>query len=151
VFDPVNDRAIVFGGRDLLTSQLLNETWQMLHGNPAFATWTRIAGGGPFAMAPPTSGTEASSTELALEPRATSDGSVLLAVTVPKPGNVSLEIFDVSGRLVRRFDEQFAIAGQHDIVWDGRDAQSRLVSNGMFFARLQAAGAFARAKVVLNR
>jgi len=52
--------------------------------------------------------------------------------------SVSGEIFDLTGRSVRRFaPSEFAI-GQHSFAWDGRDEQGASVPAGAFFYRLSA-------------
>jgi len=148
VFDPVNDRQIVFGGFDSGTGQVIGETWQQRPGNPAFSTWTKIAtGAAPQAGA--LSAREKDADALALQRVPSSGREVRFAITVPKAGDVSLEIFDVSGRVVWRFEEKFETAGRHEIVWDGNDAHARAVSNGVYFARAGAFGTFVRKKLVL--
>ncbi|MBT7863056.1 MAG: hypothetical protein HN712_22270 [Gemmatimonadetes bacterium] len=49
--------------------------------------------------------------------------------------SVMIEIFDLSGRLIRRFESERAM-GEHEQVWDGRDMSSMLVSPGIYLARI---------------
>lgn len=49
---------------------------------------------------------------------------------------VQLEILDVTGRLVRRFDA----SGVRSLVWDGRDDAGQTVPGGMYFLRLAKSG-----------
>jgi predicted GH43/DUF377 family glycosyl hydrolase len=54
---------------------------------------------------------------------------------------VSLQVFDVAGRLVRRLLDDDAVgAGTHAVPWDGRDDTGRPVSAGVYFYRLAVAG-----------
>jgi hypothetical protein len=62
-----------------------------------------------------------------------------------------LAIYDVSGRLVRRFAGVRAVAGTFRIEWDGTDERGRSVRSGIYFARLAVAGrAFGRKMVVVR-
>ena len=52
-------------------------------------------------------------------------------------GPVALNIHDLSGRRVRRLlDGRIEAAGEHAILWDGRDASGRPLASGVYFARL---------------
>jgi hypothetical protein len=55
---------------------------------------------------------------------------------VPAKADVSLKVYDVSGRLVRTLVEERVDAGLHAAVWDGTDESGSLVSNGVYFYRL---------------
>jgi flagellar hook assembly protein FlgD len=44
--------------------------------------------------------------------------------------------------------ERYA-AGSHAVTWDGRDAEGRTLSSGVYFCRLQAAGQSARLRLLL--
>jgi len=59
---------------------------------------------------------------------------------IPASGHVSLQIFDVGGRLVRSLINQSQIAGRQAIDWDGTDSQNRSVASGIYFYRLRAVG-----------
>jgi hypothetical protein len=58
---------------------------------------------------------------------------------LPSPGNVSIRVLDVSGRLIRELTKEEQQAGEHVVRWDGRDARGRLVPPGVYFYRLQTA------------
>ena len=63
--------------------------------------------------------------------------STTISFAVPEnAGLVSLAIFDVSGRLVRELESSSLPAGTYSRVWNGRDAQNRVVSSGIYFYRL---------------
>jgi len=51
---------------------------------------------------------------------------------------VELVVFDVQGRLVRSLLAERLSAGDHSIVWDGRDDAGRMVSSGLYLYRLNA-------------
>ena len=58
----------------------------------------------------------------------------LLRLTSAVP--VSLEIYDLSGRLVRRVYEGEDPAGEYNHAWDGRDDSDELVPPGLYLYRL---------------
>jgi flagellar hook assembly protein FlgD len=79
-------------------------------------------------------------------------GSVRIAFDLPRGGDASLRIYDVSGRRVRTLIESRLPAQiRHDLTWDGTDQDGRPVSTGIYFVRLEADGkSFTRRAVVLR-
>lgn len=63
-----------------------------------------------------------------------------LAFTLPREGDIRVELFDVSGRHVRSLARPRAAAGEHVLVWDGRDDSGRGVASGVYLARWQTGG-----------
>jgi len=63
-----------------------------------------------------------------------------VAFSLSEPGRVRLEIFDLSGRLVRTLVDAQAAAGDHVAEWNGRDANGTPVSSGIYFAKVSANG-----------
>lgn len=63
-------------------------------------------------------------------------GGTTLAFSVAGPAQVSLEIFDLAGRRVRRLVAATLPAGRHDARWDGRDDRGAAVASGLYHARL---------------
>jgi hypothetical protein len=63
-----------------------------------------------------------------------------LLYRVNETANVQIEIQDVSGRIVRRFDRVQAAAGQHAIEWDGLDDSGRALAAGAYFFRMSING-----------
>jgi predicted outer membrane repeat protein len=55
---------------------------------------------------------------------------------VPKTGQVKLAVFDIRGRLVRELVTGPVPAGNHRVVWDGRDGQGQMSAAGVYFARM---------------
>ncbi|NNE07679.1 MAG: T9SS type A sorting domain-containing protein, partial [Gemmatimonadetes bacterium] len=67
------------------------------------------------------------------------------------PGLVTLDIFNVQGRRVRGLVKEEQIAGEHRIVWDGRDDAGRNLPSGSYFARLRAGELTRTVKLTLIR
>ncbi|NNE43890.1 MAG: T9SS type A sorting domain-containing protein [Gemmatimonadetes bacterium] len=61
-----------------------------------------------------------------------------------------IDIYDVSGRAVRRLPEVGG-AGRHVLFWDGRNDSGRRVAAGVYHVRLRAGDAAATRKVVVRR
>ncbi|MDI6807764.1 MAG: phospholipase D-like domain-containing protein [Candidatus Eisenbacteria bacterium] len=57
---------------------------------------------------------------------------------VAKKANVSLRIYDVSGRLVRVLVDKNLQPGVHKVNWDGRDGKGRRLPSGIYLYRLTA-------------
>lgn len=64
------------------------------------------------------------------------EGGSLLRFELGKAGAVQLDLFDASGRHVRRLLASDLPAGPHERRWDGRDDNAREVAAGVYFARL---------------
>lgn len=75
-----------------------------------------------------------------------------LRFDLPRAGEASLEIYDVSGRRVAELlrGERVA-AGAHSVRWDARDGRGRSVAPGVYFAKLTAAGETVSRKVTVLR
>ena len=103
-------------------------------------------------------------------PPATAPPAVRMMVVAPNPASLSLatgvqlrfelnraarsqvEIFDTSGRLVRRLVNESLLSGAHTATWDGRSDSGRLTAPGVYFYRLTTEGGFsASRKVVVIR
>jgi hypothetical protein len=61
-----------------------------------------------------------------------------------------LNVYDVSGRLVRRLDVPPG-ASERELAWDGRDAEGREIAPAVYFAVLQSRGATTSGRVLRLR
>ncbi|HPS38630.1 MAG TPA: FG-GAP-like repeat-containing protein [Candidatus Cloacimonadota bacterium] len=53
-----------------------------------------------------------------------------------KPGETAVvTIFDLKGRQIRKWSA--LASGEHDLVWDGRDAHGQTIGSGMYFCRVR--------------
>ncbi|MBK7703756.1 MAG: hypothetical protein IPI34_13175 [bacterium] len=78
--------------------------------------------------------------------------STEIAFAVPRRDELSLEIHDAGGKLVRRVPLGPLGPGRHAIRWDGRDDGGLNVGSGVYFVRLRGAETITRAvKAVLVR
>jgi len=75
-----------------------------------------------------------------------------LSYAVPAGGgDVTLQIYDVAGRVVRTLVDGFEGEGEKRTVWNGRDDRGRPVASGVYFYRLTAPGFSKARKMVLLR
>jgi Calcineurin-like phosphoesterase/FlgD Ig-like domain/Purple acid Phosphatase, N-terminal domain len=74
-----------------------------------------------------------------------------IAYTLAQAGTVRLAVFDVNGRRVRTLRNGDRPSGSHAEVWDGCDDQGRPLAAGVYFARLEAAGATRVQRLALVR
>lgn len=67
-------------------------------------------------------------------------------------GTVTLEIYDVAGRLVTRLlDGAHLVQGPHRVAWNGRSASGELAASGIYFYRLETEDVALTRKMVLLR
>lgn len=78
-------------------------------------------------------------------------GRMPIVYTTSIPGHCSIKLYDVAGRLVRKIAEDYEQAGTKNTYWDGRDAQGRMLSSGVYFMQLQAGDYSATKKIILLR
>jgi len=55
---------------------------------------------------------------------------------LPRSSNVTLEIFDITGRKVATLINQKLASGPHSVIWNGRDGTDRELSTGIYLYRL---------------
>jgi subtilisin family serine protease len=74
-----------------------------------------------------------------------------LHFSLPREARVKLDVYDVSGRLVRSLVGDTLPAGEHSVRWNGRDNGGRSVASGAYFARLVVGGEVSTRSLVLIR
>lgn len=76
---------------------------------------------------------------------------VTLHYSLPFADRVSLDVFDRSGRLIRRFEFGEQRSGNYKLQWDGCDNQGRSVPAGVYWVRLATSRQLKTVKAVLVR
>ncbi|HEX9934928.1 MAG TPA: T9SS type A sorting domain-containing protein, partial [bacterium] len=61
-----------------------------------------------------------------------------ISYDLPESGNVTLAVYDILGKEVRRLIQSQKNAGSYEEVWDGRDSAGRMLPSGMYFYKLTA-------------
>ncbi len=73
----------------------------------------------------------------------------MIEADVNRPGEVSVDLFDISGRWVRHLEAFTPVPGKVKLTWDGRDRGGYRVPMGTYFYVVHAAGQQATSKAVL--
>lgn len=70
---------------------------------------------------------------------------------VPEGGPVSLDVYSVEGRFVRRLVSEVQSSGTYELLWDGSDASDVRLPAGWYFMRLTSTGTTQTSPVLLLR
>lgn len=87
---------------------------------------------------------------LAFQPNPTREGGAV-RFSLARDQDVSLRIFDVTGRLVRGIEGVEGRLGENTIVWDGVDSAGGHVPSGLYFAVLQTSEGVGTARIAVIR
>ena len=71
--------------------------------------------------------------------------------SIERAADVVVEVIDLAGRRVRVLSEGPMEAGNHRLVWDGRDGAGVVVATGTYLARVVSNGGVATGKLVVLR
>jgi len=74
-----------------------------------------------------------------------------IGFTMPKSGQLKLEIFNILGQKVRTLVDQYLKAGHKVVDWDGKDDSGKEVSSGMYLYRMTTPEFSQTKKMVLLR
>ena len=70
---------------------------------------------------------------------------------IPRAGQVSLRIYNVTGQLLRELADGHWEAGSYEVRWDGRDEVGREAASGVYFCRMKAVDFGKTIKMMLLR
>jgi hypothetical protein len=79
------------------------------------------------------------------------NSSTEIEFSLPQRGPVSLVIYDIQGREIRRLLDGNFEAGSHGIIWNGINDSNTLVSSGIYFYRLNSSNATQTNRMTLLR
>lgn len=74
-----------------------------------------------------------------------------IAFSLAKGSRARLNIFNTKGQLVRELANGDYPAGEHHLVWDGKDKSGKPVSSGIYFYRLETGGYSKSRKMILMK
>jgi len=77
--------------------------------------------------------------------------STKVSFAIPEAGQVTIDVLDLQGRVVRTLHSGHLDAGFASVVWDGTDVDGRQMASGTYMARLSAAGRTATHKMTLAK
>ncbi|MBN2379141.1 T9SS type A sorting domain-containing protein [candidate division WOR-3 bacterium] len=76
-------------------------------------------------------------------------GSTKVSFALPHTTNVSLKVYDISGKLVATLVNGTEKPGRHSVTWNGTDDAGRTVAQGIYLVRMESESFSATKKVVL--
>jgi flagellar hook assembly protein FlgD len=77
-------------------------------------------------------------------------GTLQFATTAP--GDVTIRLFDLTGRLVRTLlPRQRLEAGEHTVTIDGRDSRGSTLATGVYFYRIEMPGGRSQGRFVVAK
>ena len=65
--------------------------------------------------------------------------TTMIRFGLPEDGQVHLAVYSATGQIVRLLLDGQIEAGEHEVVWDGRDSHGRDVASGLYIYRLTSA------------
>jgi len=74
-----------------------------------------------------------------------------VSYSLRRAGTVHLTVHDVSGRVVTTLIDAWRSAGEHTVVWDGKDDSGARTASGVYFARLASGDEVADGRIVIMR
>ena len=75
--------------------------------------------------------------------------STTISFILPESGHASLTVYNLAGQKVRTLTDEPVAAGNHTVVWDGRDDSGNAVAAGVYVTRLTTGDAMVTGKMVL--
>jgi|GEM_PF-5665616 len=79
------------------------------------------------------------------------NSALLFPVSLDKPGEVSIEIYNILGEKVRTVFNGTLERGEHSFIWNGRSDSGAVVSSGVYLYRVVSAGVCKAGSVVLMK
>lgn len=75
--------------------------------------------------------------------------STTISYSLKKDSEVSVSIYDISGKLITIIQNEYQTQGEHSITWNGTDSSGRKVGGGTYFCQLKAGDFIQTRKMVL--
>jgi hypothetical protein len=72
-----------------------------------------------------------------------------ISLSLPAAGKTALRVYNTRGQLVRTLVDEMLPAGDHNIVWNGRDDNGAALSSGLYLYRVEANGQTITRKTML--
>ena len=70
---------------------------------------------------------------------------------IPSATNVSIDVYDLSGRHVRSLANEQQDPGYHNVIWDGYDQQGKVIGSGVYFYQIRAGNYIKTKKMILMK
>ncbi|MCD4702078.1 MAG: T9SS type A sorting domain-containing protein [Candidatus Aegiribacteria sp.] len=76
---------------------------------------------------------------------------VTVPFTLAEAGEVTISVFDLSGRQIRTIMSEELAAGEHSVSWLGRDNSGNSMTSGIYFVRVWTENSTVTRKLILTR
>ncbi len=73
----------------------------------------------------------------------------VIQYSLPVKGKVSIQLFDISGKLIKTLVNQEKNAGNYSLIWNGTDENNQKVSAGVYFCILKTDKGFLKQKMLM--
>ena len=70
---------------------------------------------------------------------------------VQSAGIVTIDIYDITGRMVQTVTNGYVLSGEHTVQWNANDTKGTEMPNGTYFIRMQTGDNAQTTKVILMR
>jgi hypothetical protein len=74
-----------------------------------------------------------------------------IAFSMKEAGPVAVEVYNVKGQLVRTLVNDVKAAGNHTVVWNGKDNNGRSVSSGIYYYKMNAGKYSSTKKMIMMK
>ncbi len=64
--------------------------------------------------------------------------STTLKYTISEDSDVSVDVYNIKGQIVKDWRQTKQKSGEHSLIWDGKDNQGTPSSSGIYFIRINA-------------
>ncbi|MBS4016246.1 MAG: T9SS type A sorting domain-containing protein [Candidatus Latescibacteria bacterium] len=85
------------------------------------------------------------------KPNPTRNSFVNLSFSLAKPSQVSMKVYDASGKLIKSLVNESKSSGMYSITWNCRDEHNHRVAEGVYFCTLETDNHSSTKKLVLTR
>lgn len=79
------------------------------------------------------------------------NSTVNIGFVLPEASELSISIYDMSGRLVRRFPSRYAQPGPHFLRWDGRTESGEILPTGVYLYRISSSRSELTGKIIFAK
>ena len=69
------------------------------------------------------------------------NSNTIVYFSIADESEVKFAIFDVTGRLVKNYDNKSYTPGRHQLKWDGKNSGGATVASGIYFLKMTVDGA----------
>jgi hypothetical protein len=80
-----------------------------------------------------------------------SRGQATIRYTLPRPAQMSLRLYDITGRLIRTLASGYQAGGSYAAPWDGKDESGREVSSGIYLYQLRTGSTVLNGRLTMIR